>query len=110
LKKSGFEVPFGVSPDSLEKKPNTLLFEGEVEIAFWTALQKIGGESLAFKKNKNFAQSLRTLSQLGQPTKAFFDNVMVNADQPDVRDNRITLLQHARAYMNQVADLSLMAS
>ena len=110
LKKSGFEVPFGVGPDDLPQKPNTMLFEGKAEIEFWSALQKIGGESLILKRKQNFAQSLRVLSQLGKPTKTFFDTVLVNAENLEVRDNRINLLQHARAYMNQVADLSLMAS
>ena len=44
------------------------------------------------------------------PTAAFFEKVMVNVDDAAVRDNRITLLQHARAYMNQVADLTMMAA
>ena len=110
LKKSGFEVPFGLSPDDLKQKPDESLFREKAEGEFWSALQKIGGESLALKRQQRFAESLRTLSQLGKPTKAFFDDVMVNAEQPEIRDNRITLLQHARVYMNQVADLSLMAS
>lgn len=110
LKKSGFEVPFGLSPDDLKQKPNEALFKDKAEGEFWRALQKIGGESLALKRQQRFAESLRTLSQLGKPTKSFFDDVMVNVEQPEIRDNRITLLQHARAYMNQVADLSLMVS
>ncbi len=110
LKKSGYEVPFGLAPDALKQKPNSELFRDGAELAFWDALQRIGAESLALKRQKRFAESLRLLSQLGTPTKSFFDNVMVNVEDVDVRDNRITLLQHARAYMNQVADLSLMAS
>lgn len=110
LKKSGYEVPFGLSPDDLKEKPKSELFRDKAEIVFWDALQKIGVESLELKKKQRFAESLRVLSQLGMPTKSFFDDVMVNTEEPDIRNNRITLLQHARAYMNQVADLSLMAS
>jgi glycyl-tRNA synthetase beta chain len=110
LKKSGFEVPFGLSPDQLSQKPNPELFKEQAEIAFWDALQQIGGESVELRRQKRFEESLRALSRLAGPTKTFFDDVLVNAEDPVVRDNRITLLQHARAYMNQVADLSLMAS
>jgi glycyl-tRNA synthetase beta chain len=110
LKKSGFEVPFGLSPDQLAQKPNPDLLKDSAEIAFWNALQKIGGESVALRRQQKFAESLRVLSTLALPTKVFFDNVLVNAEDPAVRDNRINLLQHARAYMNQVADLSLMAA
>ena len=110
LKKSGYEVPFGFSPDQFKVTPNSNLFRDKAEIEFWDALQRVGVESLALKQQQRFAESLRVLSQLGMPTKSFFDDVMVNVEDIAIRDNRIVLLQHARAYMNQVADLSLMAS
>src|SRR6266581_2202103 len=104
LKKSGYEVPFGLLPDQLMEKPNPNLFKDPAEIEFWKALTKVGGESLVLRGQKRFAESLRVLSQLGRPTKSFFESVLVNAEEPDIRANRITLLQHARAYMNQAAD------
>lgn len=110
LKKSGYEVPFGFKPEHFKIKPNVELFREKAEIEFWNALQKIGPKSLALKQEHKFAEALRVLSKLGEPTKLFFDNVMVNVENSAIRDNRIVLLQHARAYMNQVADLSLMAS
>ena len=65
---------------------------------------------MELRRQERYGESLRALSRLALPTKVFFDNVLVNAEESDVRENRITLLQHARAYMNQVADLSLMAA
>ncbi len=110
LRKSGAEVPFGLTPDQLTRKPDATKLKEKAEIDFWNALQKIGGESVELQRQGKFAESLRALSNLALPTKVFFDNVLVNAEDSAVRDNRITLLQHARAYMNQVADLSLMAA
>jgi glycyl-tRNA synthetase beta chain len=110
LKKSGFPVPFGFRPDQLIEKPNPELFREKEEIEFWNALQEIGGKSLELKHQHRYAESLSALSKLAIPTKSFFDHVLVNAKEPDIQNNRITLLQHARAYMNQVADLSLMAA
>ncbi len=110
LKKSDAEVPFGLAPENLSQKPDTGHFKDKVEIDFWNALQEIGGESVELRRQQKFGDSLRALSKLALPTKVFFDNVLVNAEDADVRKNRITLLQHARAYMNQVADLSLMAA
>jgi len=110
LKKSNVEVPFGLAPDQLTRKPDATKLTEKAEIDFWNALQQIGGESVELRRQQKFAESLRALSKLALPTKVFFDNVLVNAEDPAVRDNRITLLQHARAYMNQVADLSLMAA
>ncbi len=110
LKKSDVEVPFGLAPDQLTRKPDATKLTEKAEIDFWNALQQIGGESVELRRQQKFAESLRALSKLALPTKVFFDSVLVNAEDPAVRDNRITLLQHARAYMNQVADLSLMAA
>jgi glycyl-tRNA synthetase beta chain len=109
LRKSGFEVPFGISPRDLKMAPNTALFQQDEERSLFASLLAAGEDSLKLRKEKRFAEALSALVPLSQPTKAFFDNVMVNVEQEDIRDNRITLLQHARAYMNQVADLSLMA-
>ena len=109
LKKSGFEVPFGISPRDLPEAPNTALFRQDEERSLFASLLAAGENSLRLRGEKRFAEALSALAPLSQPTKAFFDKVMVNVDQADIRDNRITLLQHARAYMNQVADLSLMA-
>ena len=109
LKKSDFEVPFGISPRDLKVAPNTALFQQDEERSLFAALLSAGEDSLKLRKEKRFAEELSALVPLSQPTKAFFDKVMVNVEQPEIRDNRITLLQHARAYMNQVADLSLMA-
>jgi glycyl-tRNA synthetase beta chain len=109
LKKSGFEVPFGISPRDLRVAPNIALFQQDEERSLFASLLAAGEASLKLRKEKRFAEALSALVPLSQPTKAFFDKVMVNVEQTDIRDNRITLLQHARAYMNQVADLSLMA-
>lgn len=110
LKKSGFPVPFGLRPEQLIKKPDPTLFREQEETAFWQALQTIGERSLELRRQQKYAESLGVLCELAAPTKSFFDNVLVNAKEPDIQSNRIILIQHARAYMNQVADLSLMAS
>ena len=55
---------------------------------------------------EDFAAAMRELSGLRAPVDAFFDKVMVNAPQPELRDNRLALLRDLRHLMNQVADLS----
>ena len=68
-----------------------------------------GERSLALRDKGDYAAALSALIGLSAPTKAFFDKVMVNVDDSKIRENRIKLLQHARAYMNLVADLTKMA-
>jgi len=43
------------------------------------------------------------------PVDAFFDTVMVNAEDPALRTNRLGLLAQLHAAMNRVADLSKLA-
>lgn len=110
LRKSGFAVPVaGAKPETLAQKPDEKLFSENEEQEFWRKLQEIGQKSLQLKNQEKFAEALRILTGLAGPTASFFDNVMVNVDDEKIRDNRITLLQFARVYMNQVADLALMA-
>jgi len=50
------------------------------------------------------------LAGLKAPVDAFFDGVMVNADDPALRANRLALLGTLHASMNRVADLSRLAA
>jgi glycyl-tRNA synthetase beta chain len=63
----------------------------------------------AFERGDQSA-SLQTLAALKAPVDAFFDAVMVNADDPSLRANRLALLARLHAAMNRVADLSRLAA
>ncbi len=54
--------------------------------------------------------SLQALAALRAPVDAFFDGVMVNAEEIDLRLNRLGLLAQLHAAMNRIADLSKLAS
>ena len=58
----------------------------------------------------DYTASLQTLAALRAPVDAFFDDVMVNAEEMDVRLNRQGLLKCLHVAMNRVADLSRLAS
>jgi glycyl-tRNA synthetase beta chain len=60
--------------------------------------------------NGEYAASLRELASLKAPVDAFFDGVMVNADDPALRANRLALLARLHGAMNRVADLSRLAA
>ncbi|MBL8324664.1 MAG: glycine--tRNA ligase subunit beta [Rubrivivax sp.] len=53
--------------------------------------------------------ALRELAALKAPVDAFFDGVMVNAEDPALRANRHALLAELHRAMNRVADLSRLA-
>lgn len=55
---------------------------------------------------QNYTAALQALAALRTPVDGFFDEVMVNAEDPALRANRIALLARLHAAMNQIADLS----
>ncbi|QXO17371.1 MULTISPECIES: glycine--tRNA ligase subunit beta [Vibrio] len=56
----------------------------------------------------NYQQALSQLAELREPVDAFFDNVMVMADDEALKKNRLTLLNNLRNLFLQVADISLL--
>jgi len=60
-------------------------------------------------ESADYAASLQALAALKAPVDAFFDAVMVNADDAALRANRLALLARLHAAMNRVADLSRLA-
>ncbi len=58
----------------------------------------------------DYTASLQSLAALRTPVDAFFEDVMVNAEELDLRLNRLGLLKSLHIAMNRVADLSKLAS
>jgi glycyl-tRNA synthetase beta chain len=58
----------------------------------------------------DYTSSLKALAALRTPVDKFFDDVMVNADDPKVRANRLGLLATLHGVMNRVADLSRLSA
>ncbi|MDY0872723.1 glycine--tRNA ligase subunit beta [Dongia rigui] len=55
---------------------------------------------------EDFASAMAKLSTLREPVDAFFDKVTVNADEKELRGNRLRLLNSIRSTFNLVADFS----
>ncbi|MEO8384289.1 MAG: glycine--tRNA ligase subunit beta [Betaproteobacteria bacterium] len=58
----------------------------------------------------DYTGALKSLAPLKVPVDAFFDGVMVNAEDPKLRANRLALLADLHSLMNKVADLSKLAA
>ena len=80
------------------------------EQALAAALQRVAPEADAAFEQGDHTRSLQLLAQLKAPVDAFFDAVMVNADDPALRANRLALLGALQRAMNRVADLSRLAA
>jgi glycyl-tRNA synthetase beta chain len=86
------------------------LFAEEAERALQTALDVVRPRADAAFDSGDYTASLRELAALKAPVDAFFDSVMVNADDPALRANRLALLAQLQASMNRVADLSRLSN
>lgn len=58
---------------------------------------------------EDYTGALTCLADLRAPVDAFFDDVMVNVEDPSLRNNRLNLLKQLRDLFLQVADISLLA-
>ena len=85
------------------------LFEHEEERRLDSERLKIAEEAMQMERAGNPESALLALSSLAAPLAAFFDKVMVNADDEKIRANRFALLAELRALLNQVADISKLA-
>ena len=89
---------------------NTNLLQEPSEVALNEALSKVKPDADKLFENGDYTASLKSLAALKAPVDAFFDHVMVNADDPALKANRLGLLATLHQTMNRVADLSKLAS
>ncbi len=96
--------------DAVDAHVSTLLLQEAAEKELFAAMQTVLPQANALFEAGDYTASLQTLAALRAPVDAFFDGVMVNAEQLDLRLNRLGLLQSLHVAMNRVADLSKLAA
>ncbi|GAC1602747.1 MAG: glycine--tRNA ligase subunit beta [Ramlibacter sp.] len=89
---------------------NAALLREPAEQALHAAMKDITPRAAAQFDLGDYTMSLQTLAALRAPVDAFFDGVMVNAEEADLRLNRLGLLATLHLAMNRVADLSRLAA
>ena len=88
---------------------SALLLQEDAEQNLYAAMQSIVPQADAQFDAGDYTAALQTLAGLRAPVDAFFDDVLVNAEQLDLRLNRLGLLKKLHLAMNRVADLSRLA-
>ena len=89
---------------------NPALLVEPAELQLHAALALIAPRADAAFAAGDYTTSLQLLAGLKAPVDAFFDSVMVNADDAALRANRLALLGTLHASMNRVADLARLAA
>ena len=80
------------------------------EKALAGVVEKVRPDVAARFAANDYAGSLKVLAQAREPVDTFFNDVMVMAEDPKVRGNRVALLRELHGLMNQVADISKLAA
>ncbi len=98
--KKGTEVAENVDPK---------LFAVPAEHDLFSAINLAESEAAQAIALQDFSAAMQALSRLRAPVDAFFEAVLVNADDTAVRANRLALLARIRAATGQVADFGRIA-
>ncbi len=96
--------------DAVDAHVSEILLTEPAEIALHKAMSDVVPRANALFESGDYTASLQTLAVLRTPVDDFFNGVMVNAEQMDLRLNRLGLLATLHAAMNRVADLSKLAA
>ncbi len=96
----------GTPPALLD--PGLLQAGAEQELA--DAYHRLAPRTGELHQAADYTGLLRALAPLKEPVDRYFEQVMVMAEDPALRANRLALLARLRVMMNQVADISLLAA
>lgn len=99
LKKSGIDNTLQVDGKRLNEPAEKALFE---------AIEKVAPQIEPLCRKGEYTRALQTLAGLRQPVDRFFDEVLVMADEPAVRENRLALLQRLSGLFTAIADIALL--
>ncbi|MGL5447233.1 MAG: glycine--tRNA ligase subunit beta, partial [Rhabdaerophilum sp.] len=94
---------------AFDSEASPALLQEPSEKALLSALSNAGEATLHAVGQQDFASAMRAMASLRAPVDDFANNVMVNADDPAIRKNRLALLATLRRVTRQVADFSKIA-
>lgn len=85
---------------------NDALLKEQPEKDLAAALAPVAAKVKDLFAREDYTGCMAALSELRAPVDAFFDKIMVNAPEADIRANRLSLLSRLRDTMNTIADFS----
>ena len=91
---------------SYDQAPDAAGFVQDEEAALGRALESAAAAVTAAIEQEDFTSAMAALAALRGPVDAFFDEVTVNADDAELRANRLRLLSGIRTTMGTIADFS----
>ncbi|MDO9450536.1 MAG: glycine--tRNA ligase subunit beta [Rugosibacter sp.] len=98
------------STEQVSKTVNSALLHEAAEKILFAEVEKLTPLIKAQLAKNDYTTALKTLANARPAVDAFFEGVMVNADDPATRTNRLALLAQLSMLMNCVADISRLSS
>lgn len=89
-----------------KQNPEESLFRSQEEKDLYSAIKGVEPEFSDYMKKEKYEEIMHLLSRIRSPLDQFFDKVMVNVDDKNLRENRLRLLSYLRSLMDNVADFS----
>ena len=96
--------------EDVQAAVNPSLLKDAAEQDLFHAMEPVVAKAQGLFDQGNYQAALQALAVLRDPVDAFFADVMVNADDPALKANRLGLLATLHSAMNQVADLSRLSA
>ncbi len=90
------------------KTINKALLKEPAEINLHEKLQHVEQQTAPLILKDKFQEALSLMALLQAPLDEFFDAVMVNIEDTDLRENRQALLNQIRLLFLQIADISFL--
>jgi glycyl-tRNA synthetase beta chain len=112
---AGYKRAINIVTIEEKKDGPSIEYSGEVDESFFehaqektlhAELQAAKAKAAVALKVEDFSAAMAAMAPLRGPVDAFFDAVIVNADDPTIRRNRLCLLNQIRKTITQVADFS----
>jgi len=85
---------------------STGLFQAAEETALHAAFLRIRDQVNSHRRSRNYRPALETIASLRPQVDRFFDHVLVNAPEADIRQNRLALLAGLLTEFSSIADFS----
>ncbi|WP_287797547.1 DALR anticodon-binding domain-containing protein, partial [Idiomarina sp.] len=96
------------SDEEISGNVDEALLQEESETTLYRLVKQTEGAVKPLIAAGKYSDALTHLSELKEPVDAFFEHVMVNADDDKVRINRLNLLFRLRQLFLEIADISLL--
>jgi len=95
-----------MSEPATDRQPQVELLKEEAEQQLFAILQKVQLEVAQHAEHKSYKESLLSMVVLSEPLANFFSKVMVMAEDPTLKTNRIKLMYRVAQVFDTVADFS----